>query len=343
MTREVIAVNKLIVLFVVGVILISVPLIMDNPYWLHLCIMACIYTILAMCFSVLISTGLITLGVSAFYAIGAYASTLLVMELGLSFWLALPLAGIISGIIGLGLGSIIVRLPGFPFVIITMLFMLVVVQAAGTVELFGGWGGFIGIPRPDPISLGFHAPVEFVTKAPYYYLILFLFLLIVFSFYALYSSRIGRAWSAIRQSRPLAEMLGINLYRYRLLAFVISSSTAGVVGSFYAHYFQAIAPATFGGFVSIYIQLYAVLGGISFYILGPAVGAIIMTFVPELLRIADLFEPMVTGGLLLVLILFFPGGIVGTLQKFPRLGLASLSARIEEIKAWLVGRGNLRP
>ncbi|GAI36706.1 unnamed protein product, partial [marine sediment metagenome] len=109
---------------------------MDNPYWLHLFIMACIYTILAMCFSMLISTGLITLGVSAFYAIGAYASTLLVMELGLSFWLALPLAGIISGIIGLGLGSIIVRLPGFPFVIITMLFMLVVVQAAGAVELF---------------------------------------------------------------------------------------------------------------------------------------------------------------------------------------------------------------
>jgi branched-chain amino acid transport system permease protein len=299
--------------------------------------MVFITTVLGMTFSMIFSTGLITLGAAAFYGIGAFASALLVMELGLSFWLALPLATLIVAIIALGLGSIIVRHPGVPFVLITMLFAYVVVLVTGQIEVFGGWGGIIGIPRPN--SLG---PVEFAGKIPCYYLMLFLLLMIALIFYALYTSRIGRVWGAIKLSPPLAESLGINLYRYRLLAFVIGSSAAGVVGSFYAHYFQSIMPVTFSGWVSIYIQFYALLGGLQFYILGPAIGAAIMTFIPEFLRISGEVEPIITGVLLLILILFFPRGILGTLQTFPRLRLASMSAWIGEIRVWLLGGGNLR-
>jgi branched-chain amino acid transport system permease protein len=293
--------------------------------------MTWIAIVLGMQFSMLYSTGLISLGCAAFYAVGAYASTLLVMKLGLTFWLALPLASIITGIIALGIGSMIVRHPGMAFVILTMIFSMVVVQVAGQIQLFGGWSGFMGISPPN--SLG---PIEFIGKTPYYYLGLFLLLLIVFVFYALYTSRIGRVWRAIRLSGPLAETLGINVYRYRLLAFVIASSAAGMVGSFYAHYFQTIAPEAFGAWSSIYIQLYAVLGGLGFYIVGPAIGAAIMTFVPEFLRVAREVEPIITGVVLLVIIILFPGGILGTLQRFPRLGLVNISARIEKIRRYIL-------
>lgn len=321
-------------LVVVGVILVLLPLIVKAPFIIHICIMACIAIVLGMQFSMLFSAGLITLGGAAFYGVGAYASALLVVKLGLSFWLALPLATIITGIVALGFGSIIVRHPGFSFVVITLLFSLIVVQAAGTIKFLGGWGGILNIPRPDPIG-----PIEFTSNVPYYYLMLFLLALIVFSFYALYSSRIGRIWRAIKLSAPLAQTLGINLYRYRLLAFVIGSSAAGMVGSFYAHYYQVVMPTTFGGWVNISIQLYSVLGGLGYYILGPAIGAVIMTFAPEALRAFKEFEPMITGGLILVIILFFPGGILGTLQRFPRFSLANVFARIEKIRRWVLTRG----
>lgn len=323
-------------LSVIAVLLILLPLLVKSPYYMHIIIMTLIGIVLGMTFSMIYSVGRISLGAGAFYAIGAYASTLLAMKLGLSFWLALPLATIIAGLSALGLGLVVLKGSGMSFAVISLLFALSIVQVTGQVELFGGWGGFWGIPVPDPIPVPFHTPIEFVSKTPYYYLILSLFLLIVLSFHALYTSRIGRTWRAIKLSPHLAETLGINLYWYRLLAFVIASTAAGVVGSFFAHYNGVIEPAAFGGFFSIYIQLYPVLGGLEFYILGPAVGAAIMTFVPEFLRIASEFEPIITGVLLLAIILFFPGGILGTLQKFPRFDIATIFARTSKgVRAWL--------
>jgi len=334
--------GKLAGLLLVLAVLVLLPLVIRSPYLIHLLIMTFIGVVLGMTFSMLFSTGLITLGAAAFYAIGAYTSALLTLNAGLSFWLALPLATLMAGVIALLLGSIIVRNPGVAFVVITFIFNAVVVEAAGGLRQLGGWGGILGIPRPDPIPLPFYGPVEFITKTPYYYLMLALLLLIMLVFYALYNSRIGRAWRAIKLSPALAETLGINLYRYRLLAFVIASSAAGVAGSFYAHYFQSIIPEAFGGWTSIYIQLYSVLGGLDFYLLGPAIGAAIMTFLPEFLRVAKEIEPLITGALLVMIILFFPGGILGTLRQFPRLGPASLSARLGEIKNWLLSGRNLR-
>lgn len=299
------------------------PLIQKNPYMMHLFIMCYINIVLGMSFSILFSTGLITLGAAAFYGIGAYTSAILVTRLDLSFWIALPAATIIAGVIALGLGMIIVRHAGMPFVIITLVFSMVVVQATGQIHSLGGWGGITSIPRPNSIG-----PVEFVGKTAYYYLILFLLLLISLVFYAFYSSRFGRSWQAIKLSPDLAESLGIHLYKYRLLAFVIASSAAGMVGSFYAHYIQSVTPEAFGGWISVYIQLYAVLGGLDFYILGPTCGALIMTFVPEFLRVAEELEPIITGALLLLIILFFPKGILGTLHQLLHGNIPNVFSRM---------------
>jgi branched-chain amino acid transport system permease protein len=309
------------------VIFILIPFVIESPYTMHLFIMAFVAAMLGMTFSMLFSSGQISLGGAAPFAIGAYASALLTLDFKISFWLALPAATVITGILALGIGWVLCRHAGAAFVVLTMVFGLIVVQTAGQVEQFGGWGGLTSIPRPDAI-----ANFQFVGKTPYYYLILFLLLLVMLLFYALYTSRFGRIFEAIKLSPHLAQSLGINLFRYRLMAFVVASIVAGAVGSFYAHYARNILPDTFGAWSSIRIQLYPVLGGLDYYILGPAVGAIIMTFVPEYLRIAKEVEPVITGMLLLLIIVFFPGGILGVVVKSrPTVNLPVL---IKRIRSW---------
>jgi branched-chain amino acid transport system permease protein len=325
--------GKLVWLCAAIVALILLPLIIESDYVKHLLIMSLIGTILAMTFSMLFSSGLITLGAAAFYAVGAYSSTILVINAGLSFWLSLPLTILIAAALSLGVGAVFVRHAGVAFVIISLLFAQVVVIAAGQAEFLGGWGGIMGIPRPDALG-----PLEFTSKAAYYYLALALVLLVALVFNALYSSRIGRAWRAIKLSPNLAGTLGINTYRYRLLAFVAGSTAAALAGAFYAHYAQTITPGAFGGWLSIYIQLYAVLGGLEFYILGPAIGAVVMTFIPEYLRVVKEAEPIITGLLLLVIILFFPGGILGSLKNLPGKGSISFKSRLKDLSKWLKQR-----
>jgi len=327
--------SRTAIIIVVLVITVLLPLIVRNSYWHHLFIMGFINSLLGMTFSVIFCcAGMVNLGTGAFFGIGAYASTMLVMIGGWPFWFALPTSIGITGIIATAFGLISIRNPGVPFVLLTMIFAEIISQIAGQIQFFGGWGGFIMVPRPNPIG-----GIEFNTKVPYYYLILCLFLLVVVVFKALYASRIGRVWKAVSLSPRLAETLGINVYRYRVLAFVIASSAAGLAGSFYAHYTQTIAPQTFGGFFSILVQLYPILGGIDFYVFGPILGAAIMTFIPEYLRITKEIEPIITGLLLLTIVIFFPRGIIGSLSNFPHVRLARISDRVKEITNWLSGMG----
>ena len=160
-----------------------------------------------------------------------------------------------------------------------------------------------------------------MSKTSYYYLILFLLLVTTAGIYGAYSSRVGRAWRAIKLTPHLAETLGIDLYRYRLLAFVISSCVAGIAGSFYAHYFRSLEPGMFSVFKSIYVQIYSILGGLNFYLIGPVLGSLIMTFVPEFLRVSKEIEPIMTGGILIALVIFLPGGILSLPE---RLGFFSM-------------------
>lgn len=304
---------KQIALYLLPILLILIvaPLTgLIKQYHLHLVIMSGINMILAMSFLMLIAVGRITIGAAAFWGIGAYTSALLVTNLHISYWLALPLAGILTGIIALPVGAIILRTPGMAFVVLTMVVNMVFVETIGHVEFFGGWVGLIDIPRPDPIPIPFFGTLKFVGKVPYYYLMLFLLTLTVVVFYALYQSRIGRAWRAIKLNERLAQTLGINVWKYRLLAFVVGSIFAGLIGSFFAHYFQSLEPKQFTVFKSVYIQIYGILGGLDFYIAGGAIGSAIMTFLPELLRGFAEYEPIFSGILLVMLVVFFPGGIM---------------------------------
>jgi branched-chain amino acid transport system permease protein len=300
----------LIILGCVCLLLAFLPVFTDSRYFMHLVIMTCVNIMLGLSFSMLFSTGLITMGAAGFWGIGAYTSALLVLKAGLSFWIALPLGALMTALVAFVVGIVIVRAPGVAFIIQTMVVNMILVQVFGHFEFFGGWAGLLDIPAPNPIG-----PITFTSKTANYYLILVLLLVNILGFYALYTSRVGRAWSAIRLNARLAETLSVDIFRYRLAAFMISAAGAGLAGSFYAHYFQTLEPNMFNVFKSIYVQIYSILGGLNFYILGPVIGAAIITFVPELLRVGNQIEPIMTGTVLIFLVIFLPGGILSLPER----------------------------
>lgn len=297
--------------FIAMVVLLSVlPWVVRSPYHLHLLIMAGMHIILSMTFVLMFRTGLISLAIAAFWGMGAYASTLLVTRAGLSFWLALPFSGAVTGIIALIVGYLVVRNVGFAFLMLTAVIGMLVVTVFGNIRWLGGYQGIEGIPAPDPVTIPFVGTILFDSKPSFYYLMLFLLLFTILAFSSMYKAWTGRAWIAIDLKPELAEAVGVNVFRYRLLAFVIASIVAGYMGSFYAHYIGAVIPEAFDMFTTIYVHVYAILGGLQFPILGPAVGAVIMTLVPEFLRIAEEMEPIITGFIIILLILFLPDGLM---------------------------------
>jgi branched-chain amino acid transport system permease protein len=304
-------------------VLVLLPVFVKNAYILHLCIMSIVYSVLGMSFSMLYSAGRLSLGAGTFYLVGAYISTLLTLKADVPVWASLPLTTALSGVLALAIGAVIIRGSGFSFGIITLLLSMAVISAVGQIKYLGGYGGFTMIPGPEPIG-----SIQFTSKPPYYYLALILLVIVVACFAALYSSRIGRTWRAIKNSPELAQSLGINLYRHRLLAFVVSSMAVALFGSFYVHYNHLVEPTSFGGFFSINIQLYSVLGGLEHYLLGPVIGAIIMTFVPEQLRVINEYNTIVTGLLLIVIILFFRGGIIGIFKSLASFRPAHVTRRL---------------
>ncbi|MBW1799759.1 MAG: branched-chain amino acid ABC transporter permease [Deltaproteobacteria bacterium] len=311
--------KKIVTVIIVLILLVLLPLVITNDYILHLIIYAGMYGILGMGFSMMWKNRLISCGQAGFFAVGAYTSGMLTTATGISFWLALPIAGIVSALFALVIFSAALRAGPLVFFGMSLVSSFIIMEVLGTVEFFGGWEGIWDIPSPTVGSF------EFFTKTSNYYLILALLLINVLVFYALYKSRIGRAWTAIGSSVQLAEAQGINVYRYRLAASVIACFFAGIVGAFYAHYQNLLVPTTFSFLLSIYVQMFALLGGLGFFILGPIVGAIVMVFLPEYLRVAEQFQPIFFAILIILIVIFLPGGILSIPKRFPRL--ANLFAR----------------
>jgi branched-chain amino acid transport system permease protein len=319
---------------IIGLVIFSlIPLFVHSPYYLDLFIMMIINAVLGMMFIMGLRVGLINMGIIAFWGIGAYASAILSTKYNVNVWLCLPMSALITAIFALALGAILMRSQssGLAFVMLSIVIGMVFNVAIGSLSFLGGWNGIPNIPPPNPIKLPFLAPLEFTSKVPFFYLGLFIFVIIVLISYAFYASSIGRAWRAIGMSPRLAESTGVDLFKYKLLAFVLSASLCGLIGAFYAHYQAYILPDYFSMWQNIYVQIYVILGGPAFAFLGPIVGAAVMTFFPEFIRNAREFAPVFTGAMLVLLIMFLPEGLLG-LGKYRgdvTRGIAKLSSFME--------------
>ncbi len=290
---------------IVLIVLLTLPVATRDPYFLNLFITVGIWTTSVWGVRLIMSTGQLTLGHAAYMAVGAYASTLLTMKAGLSFWLAFPLAGMISSLIALLIGYPILRIKGVYFSIITFAFAeiirLIIVHWPG---VLGGYGGIPNIPPPQPIF-----SIRFTSRVPFYYLILAISLATYLFMVRIEKSRLGRIFSSIHESDTLAESIGINIMKYKMIAFCLGCFFAGLSGSFYAHYFNFTSPEFFTIWQSIYCLIFVIVGGVG-SVFGPFLGSLFMTLVPEFLRGAKEYEPVVYAIILILIMFLLPGGLV---------------------------------
>jgi len=246
--------------------------------------------------------GLLDLGYVAFYAVGAYSYALLAKEFGFSFWILLPLAGVLSSFWGILLGFPVLRLRGDYLAIVTLAFGEIIrLVLINWVDLTGGYAGLSGIPRPTFFGIPFTADdagfagvfgLEFspIYRTIFlYYLILALSFLTAFVTVRLRRLPVGRAWEALREDEIACRSLGINTTNTKLTAFGMGAMFAGFAGSFFAARQGFISPDSFTFLESASILAIVVLGGMGSQI-GVAIAAIVMIGGTEIMRELDFLK-----------------------------------------------------
>lgn len=300
----------------VGLAVLALPLAI--PVYGRL-VMALIFVKIILCLSLrqTLLTGLLNLSLVAFMAIGAYFTALLSTTHGWSYWLVLPLAGLLCGAIGALFSFPLLRLKGAYFFIGTVCIAAVVETffSSFLVEQFGGVPGFSPIAKPRVAAFG--ASFMFRTHLSWYYLTLAVLAVSLFVFYRLEHSRFGQYWKAMSFADRLVETVGVSLFRYKMLNVTIASFFAGVAGALFAPLVGLITPHDFNlGFMFLLV-LYTVVGGTeSFW--GPAVGVLVVGLVAEVLREFGQYETLGYGIILLLALRFLPSGICGLLGALRR-------------------------
>ena len=300
---------------------------------MHLIVMTGLYIILASGLRLIMSTGQVSFAHAAFWGIGAYTSTLLVMRLGMSFWIALPLSGLMGAIAAVLIGYPCLRLRGPYFFLVTMAFGEILrLFLTHSVDFFGGDAGISAIPSPNRIAIGGWV-IEFPYRSVnYYYLMLVGLLFSFFIYYRLERSRFGMTCSGVRADDSLSESLGVNVMKYKLTAFVVASLLASMVGSFFAHYTTFISPGFFTFNESTILLIMVVIGGLE-STTGAIIGVILITLLTEFTRELAKYEIIVYGAALLLVFRFSPGGILDLYRKFIRTQVSQSKRRLGDQSA----------
>jgi branched-chain amino acid transport system permease protein len=292
-----------IVALVVLAVLLVLPLGLRN-YGVYLLSLWALYAIAAQGLNLTLGyAGQVSLGQAAFLGIGAYTSALM-MKAGFSFWLALPCAATLCFAIGLLLGFPALRVQHHYLAFATLGFNgLVYLLIRNEEWLTGGTFGIRRIARPELFGHSFRPPLDF------YYLCLAALVVVTLALWWILRSPWGRAFAALRDNPIRAESLGIDIRAYTLLAFAIGAACAGIAGAFYAPLVQFIDPSPFGLTASLAFLLMVVVGG-SGRFFGPFLGAALVTLLPEWLRFAESYYLLVYAILVVVLMVWCPGGIL---------------------------------
>jgi len=297
----------------------------NNRYLLDLAILIVTYTMLGFGLNIVVGlAGLLDLGYVAFYAVGAYSYALIAQHFGLSFWICLPLAGILAAFAGLLLGFPVLRLRGDYLAIVTLGFGEIIrLVLLNWQDFTGGPNGISGIPRPSFFGLpftasehGFAATFGLAFSPTHrvvflYYVILALALLTNWVTLRLRRLPIGRAWEALREDEIACRALGINTTNTKLTAFAMGAMFGGFAGAFFATRQGFISPESFTFGESALVLAIVVLGGMGSQ-LGVAVAATVMLGGFELFREFEQYRMLVFGAAMVAIVIFRPRGLVST-------------------------------
>ena len=290
------------------------PELLPNLFFVHMVNLTLLSGILALSLWIIYSVGQLSLSHAAFAGLGAYASALLSMQLALPPLLAVFLAGALTAATAAALGTVILRLRGVYFVLVTFLFgQMFTLVALNWQSVTNGANGLISIP-----AITF-AGVSFGSRPMFLYLVSGAFMLTLLLTWALARSSWGRAFNAIQQNIDLAESSGVDTARYQVYAFAIGSGIAGIGGALTAHYIRYISPDSFTFHDSVAFITMLVVGGRSVF-WGAVIGAAFLTPLPELLRDFEGLQLILFGAILIVILRFLPGGLVSIPARLRSMG-----------------------
>jgi branched-chain amino acid transport system permease protein len=288
----------------------ALPAIFQDSYWRTNLIVCALNVMLAIGLDFILGyAGQLNLGHSAFYGIGAYASTLLIIKLGIPFWIAFVIAMLLAGIAGLALSVFAVRLRGHYLAIASLGFTVIVHQVLlNWISLTQGPLGIYGIKPPPEMRLPGIGAVSFGDTANMFYLVAAFALLFYLLLDRLVRSPVGETLTAIREDEISAASFGINCTAWKVFAFGVGSAIAGAAGAFYASFVGTLVPDAFIITESFTMLAMVIVGGMG-TLLGPAFGAILLTVLPELLRGVGDLRLVLYGAALTLVVMFVPGGI----------------------------------
>ena len=306
------------------VIVLAFPFVLEgNTYALHLCVISMLYAVLALALNFQLgSANIPNFATGASYGIGAYASALLALNFGVSFWLALPAAAIVATIFGFLLGIPSMRTRDSYLALVTIAFGVVIHQLLNNLEFTGGPNGLVGIPVPELFGHAFSDPLVILgyslpPQANFYYLSALLVLVSILFAERLHDSRVGLSWNALRADELAARCQGINVTWYKVLAFAVDAFLAGFAGTIYAFYVGFISPDNFTFLVSVTIMTMVIAGGMD-NILGVIVGAFLLTLLPEKLRAFSDYRILFFGITVIAFLMIRPQGLFP--QRLRRYG-----------------------
>ena len=298
--------RKLARLFIYGgiiVVLVLIPLLV-SPYVTHVFVITFIYIVATVSLRTVIISGQYPLAHGAFMGIGAYTSAVAAKLLGWPVGLTIPLGGITAMLIGALIAFPFARLRAFYYAMVSLFFGIGVIQVILVLTKWtSGAGGLVDIPHLLPTT----------SKVPYYYFFLGFMVVCLLALWRFEYSRIGLSLKAIAQSYLVASSVGINEVRYRILALSVGCFFAGIAGAGYAHYNFTLSPTSFDFLSTMWIFIYALIGGLGSFG-GPILGTALLIIVPELLSSLKQIIPFISAGVLLIIFYLLHDGLISLPQ-----------------------------
>lgn len=309
-------------------LLLIVPAIFhDKSYIMHIFTLCLIWGVVASAWNLILGYAhVFSFGQIAFFTFGAYASAMLSLNLGISPWLGMLAGGAVAAIVGIGIGLPCLRLRGIYIAVATLGLHLILPTLLEEGREFGTGAthGLISIP---PLYFGEYT----FGSLSWYYVALAVFLLFLFVISKIINSRVGLAFVALRDAEPFAKSIGVNDYKFKLIAFGISSFITGIMGGFYVHYSGMISPTILTTDRFLMVIAMALFGGLGRFP-GAALGAFAIIFANELLRPTGEFRLLILGAIIVVTMIYMPGGLIGALESFGRLVSPTFKRGLEKLK-----------
>ncbi|MYM39863.1 branched-chain amino acid ABC transporter ATP-binding protein/permease [Duganella qianjiadongensis] len=327
--------KKLLAASVLGLAVLALyPVLIPNPYYIHLFETILIYAILLFGLDIVVGyTGQVSLGHAGLFGIGSYATGVLVFKLGAPFWVALPASIASAAVFGAILALPALRVTGPYLAMVTLAFGTIIQILINEMTFLTE--GPMGIKIAKPVILG-----QKLSEVGYYYMVAVLMVLALVVVHRVLKSNLGRAFEALRDSPIASDCMGVSVYRYKVYAFIISAGFAGLAGSLYAYSEEYISPNTYNFELTILFLLAVIMGGRKTRS-GALIGALIVVMLPSLLADIELFRQIAVAAAVL--------GVIGSALMLAKkrstvrgvlvplvatIGMAATSFKLENIVDW---------